>query len=122
LSITDGQREQLRQRLLSERQRYSSRLEYLRGVSFSRDRTGTIGELADYDNHPADHSSETYERESDFGLLLEARDHLRQLDAALLRLDSGQYGRCARCGAEMTFERLWARPAADLCVRCARRS
>ncbi len=122
MSITEEQKDRLQLRLLRERERYQSRINYLRDVSFGQDRTETIRELADYDNHPADQGSETYERESDFGLMLEARDYLKSLDDALVRLQRGQYGRCSSCGRDIPFERLWVRPATDVCVDCARRA
>ncbi len=119
MSISEEQRIYLRGKLLQERERYRSRIEYLREESFGQDRTATIREPADYDNHPADQGSETYERESDLGLLLEARDHLKSLEEALVRMQDGQYGYCSGCGRDIPFERLSSRPDTDVCVECA---
>ena len=41
------------------------------------------------------------------------------VDAALDRLRIGTYGVCARCGEPIGVDRLRARPAAELCIRCA---
>ena len=38
---------------------------------------------------------------------------------ALLRLETGDYGRCARCGGEIAAARLDAQPTAALCIGCA---
>lgn len=49
---------------------------------------------------------------------------LRSADAigsALARIRSGSYGDCRRCGRPIGFDRLEARPAAELCIECARR-
>lgn len=43
---------------------------------------------------------------------------LRQLDDALGRVHSGQYGICADCGVSIADKRLEADPAAALCVGC----
>ena len=38
-----------------------------------------------------------------------------RVEAALARLDRGEYGRCAVCGAEIDDERLEIRPETDRC-------
>ena len=43
---------------------------------------------------------------------------LRQIDAALDRLDAGRYGRCAECGEEIAASRLKALPFAVRCLDC----
>lgn len=48
-----------------------------------------------------------------------AEDELRQVDEALERLESGQYGLCASCGNPIPVARLEIRPFATLCVPCA---
>jgi DnaK suppressor protein len=45
---------------------------------------------------------------------------VRQLRAAIERIDQGQYERCARCGAAIGTGRLTALPSATTCVNCAR--
>jgi RNA polymerase-binding transcription factor DksA len=43
---------------------------------------------------------------------------LRGIDSALERLESGHYGRCSDCGAEISAVRLRAMPFADSCRDC----
>lgn len=43
---------------------------------------------------------------------------LADIDAALLRLQQGSYGRCADCDAEIPHARLALQPAALRCVAC----
>jgi RNA polymerase-binding transcription factor DksA len=45
---------------------------------------------------------------------------LRQIDAALARIADGSYGACARCGAEISAERLDVLPHTPFCRTCAR--
>lgn len=48
----------------------------------------------------------------------EARE-LAEIDSALLRLESGTYGQCDRCGGSIGVQRLRAVPQARSCMRCA---
>ena len=47
-----------------------------------------------------------------------ARAALEELEGALVRLDAGMYGSCARCGAPISVERLDATPEAVCCADC----
>jgi RNA polymerase-binding protein DksA len=73
---------------------------------------------------PSDFSEQATERENDE--VLEAlgaagRQELIQINRALDRIDAGEYGFCADCGAEIPERRLAALPFTTLCVRCAER-
>ncbi len=62
------------------------------------------------------------EREGDEvleGLGLSGQAEIRMIEAALRRIDVGDYGVCARCGAEISPERLDAVPYAPMCTACA---
>jgi DnaK suppressor protein len=73
------------------------------------------------DEHDPEGATIGFERAQAMALLAQARDRLDALDAALARLDSGQYGVCVSCGQPIPAERLEARPDATRCVRCAAR-
>lgn len=45
---------------------------------------------------------------------------LIRIEAALERLDAGEYGYCAACDEEIDKRRLNVDPANPFCVRCAR--
>lgn len=49
------------------------------------------------------------------------RRTLEEINSALDRIKSGEYGSCALCGNEIPAARLQALPWARLCVRCAGR-
>lgn len=56
--------------------------------------------------------------------MAQAQDRARQkesimIEAALSRIEDGEYGYCADCGEEISEKRLELSPAAALCVRCA---
>jgi RNA polymerase-binding transcription factor DksA len=85
--------------------------------------TEETGELmsSSADNHLADTASETYERELDEGLEEDAQGQLREVKAALERLEAGTYGTCAICGKAIPVERLEAVPWTTLCIDDARK-
>jgi len=49
----------------------------------------------------------------------ESKNILMRIDNALLRIQSGEYGMCLRCGCEIPVERLRAIPYAEHCINCA---
>lgn len=99
--------------LLRERQRLEKER---RGNS--ADEAGRSSELADYDNHPADAASETYERTKNYAIDEAFKDMIERIDEALRKIDAGTYGRCDRCGRQISLERLKAIPSATFCIAC----
>jgi DnaK suppressor protein len=73
------------------------------------------------DQHIADHATETFEREMDQTLEVNAEHILKEIDDALESIDAGTYGRCTVCGNEIPTERLEAIPYATLCLDDKRR-
>lgn len=48
-------------------------------------------------------------------------ERLTRIRSALQRMEDGRYGTCATCGAEISEERLRAKPEAVFCIECERR-
>jgi len=46
------------------------------------------------------------------------RDALRRIEAAFVRLDEGEFGFCAKCGDEISVERLAIDPTTAMCTEC----
>lgn len=119
--LSQAERDQIEKRLLEERE---SALEALkafdaqRGVSL-RDEAG---ELTVYRFHMADVGSEAMEREKSFLLASKEGERLYTIDEALRRLyaDPETFGRCSRCGKEISMERLRVVPFAEHCAECQR--
>jgi DnaK suppressor protein len=42
----------------------------------------------------------------------------KKIGQALQRIHEGEYGECIECGANIRYERLRARPTAELCIHC----
>jgi RNA polymerase-binding transcription factor DksA len=53
------------------------------------------------------------------GLGTSAQHELRMIDAALARIDSGDYGYCTKCGEVISTERLDVLPFTPFCRTCA---
>ena len=62
----------------------------------------------------------TAEVDQNFDLRLKERDQklLKKIDEALDRMAAHTYGICERCGEEIPFKRLKARPVTTLCIDC----
>jgi RNA polymerase-binding transcription factor DksA len=72
------------------------------------------------DEHDPEGATIAFERQQVAALLAQARQRLADVDEALARAASGDYGRCADCGQPIAAERLAARPHARTCIDCAR--
>ena len=48
-----------------------------------------------------------------------AQAELRMIDAALTRIEEGEYGYCTKCGTRITDDRLDLVPATPFCRDCA---
>ncbi len=69
-----------------------------------------------YDSNFADSSQVTAERGEAERLATELQESLDEVEAALQRLQEGNYGLCEVCGKPIGAPRLEAMPAARLCI------
>ncbi|MGH9165270.1 MAG: TraR/DksA family transcriptional regulator [Acidimicrobiales bacterium] len=74
-----------------------------------------------YDQNFADSSQVTAERGEAEALAASLRETLDEVDRALAKLDSGEYGVCEECHQPIDVARLEAKPAARFCISCASR-
>lgn len=84
----------------------------------------TIGSMQDATLHAPD-AIDRASSETDHALELRTRDRQRKLiakiDAALRRIDDGEYGYCTETGEPIALERLEARPTATLSLEAQER-
>jgi len=75
-------------------------------------------EPADYSPDPIDRA--TREQGRNFMLRLRDRERklVRKIKHALERIEAGTYGICEKCGEDIAFERLKARPVTVYCIHC----
>lgn len=67
----------------------------------------------------ADQVSDLEELATNEGLEVQNIHEAEQILAALARIEAGNYGACAVCGAEIALARLAALPTATRCITCA---
>jgi RNA polymerase-binding protein DksA len=73
-------------------------------------------------SHSGDSAEQAQERENDEvvdAIGNETAQSIRDVQAALARIEDGSYGVCSRCGEEIGEARLRAVPEATRCVNCA---
>lgn len=112
-TLTAGQHALLETVLLQKQQRLEQALEAQLG---GQDRVAHAHELLEQDvdgerAHDAD-------REVDLARSDRALESLRQVNDALQRLRSPDYGLCADCGGTIAFDRLQHSPEALRCISC----
>jgi DnaK suppressor protein len=66
-----------------------------------------------------DGTTEAVERISTTATARSIAASIAEIDAAILSIKDGSYGRCTGCGAAIPAARLEARPATSHCVDCA---
>lgn len=66
----------------------------------------------------ADAAQTTSERARVLSLAEGLQQRLEDVQAALVRIEAGTYGKCEGCGKNIPAERLEAIPAAKLCITC----
>jgi DnaK suppressor protein len=92
------------------------RAELLREVSESYATCRELGQdgVADI----GDMSANAYSRDVLFNLSETQRQQILDIDAALERINTGEYGICMQCGDEIAPRRLEVRPFSRYCIEC----
>jgi DnaK suppressor protein len=93
-------------------------------VSLERDWTGIVESSAmtgTDDEHDPEGATIAFERAQIETLIEQARAHLEEIDDALERVRTGDYGICEGCGQPIAAGRLEARPFSTTCITCASR-
>lgn len=110
--------DELRKRLVEEREQLESQLTAIEEGSFSTPQSDLTGEVG-FDEEYADAGTATFERERDLSIENNIRDLLRKIDGALDRMSQKTFGTCARCGKPIEKARVRALPYAELCIKDA---
>jgi DnaK suppressor protein len=114
--------DRFRTELENERERVQAAIANLRN-----DHPGSLDDeveeiAATSDNHLGETATATLGREIDYTLGENSEQVLAEINAALKRIEDGTYGKCTRCGQEISPERLEAHPWASLCIDDARKA
>ena len=91
-----------------------------RGLADMYNRNKTYGRLTEDEGTQdlADKASNAYTKEFLYSLSNTDREVLQKVDEALIRLETGGFGQCLECGAEINRKRLEAVPWASHCIVC----
>jgi DnaK suppressor protein len=116
-ALTDDQRQSMRDMLGADRDATESLVTQL--VADLDSFTGSRTDSATDDEHDPEGPTLAFERSQSAAILGQTREHLAQIELALVRLDEGDFGSCATCGNTIPFARLEARPYSTQCVTCA---
>ena len=116
--LTKKELDDLRSRLLTERQELQEQLTTLEENTFAASQSDMSGEVA-FDDETADAGTATFERERDLSIENNVRDLLAKIGRALQRMDANTYGLCDRCGKPIEKARIKALPYVDLCIKDA---
>jgi RNA polymerase-binding transcription factor DksA len=100
-----------RRRLEAERARVSGLIHEVK-AELDGEVESDDSELTNYDQHPADSGTDTFEREKDLSILDGLEVELAEIEAAIGRIDDGTYGIDEVTGAPIDPARLEAVPEA----------
>jgi DnaK suppressor protein len=117
--LTDTDVRHFARRLRAERARLDAELARLTG-SLEEVRASRSDASAD-DEHDPEGPTLSYEWSRIAGVHTELEAKSEAVRQALERVANARYGSCTRCGQPISRERLEARPAAELCIDCARK-
>ncbi len=112
--------EHFRERLVSEQERVEGLVGGLRHELGDAGGSESAGGLSNYEQHPADQGTDTFEREKDLSILESLERELAEIGAALRRIDDGTYGIDEVTGEPIDPERLEADPAARTNIATAK--
>jgi YteA family regulatory protein len=114
--ISKLQKAELKQLLLEQKTSLTKLLASSDNYGLASALKESSGELSNYDNHPADNATDLFEKSKDLALNENTEMHLREVNEALSRIDSEDYGFCVHCNQPIPFERLQIIPETRFCI------
>jgi len=105
--------------LLEKLEEITGDVDHLESGSLKSSRGDAAGDLSSMPIHMADIGSDNYEQEFSLGLMSSERKIVREIIAALKRIDKGTYGICEGTGQPISLARLNGIPWARYCIQYA---
>jgi DnaK suppressor protein len=106
-------------RLLQLRARLRGDVSAMADAALNKTRSEASGDLSSMPIHMADLGSDNFEQEFTLSLMENDEGTLEMIEAALERIEEGNYGSCIECGGTVPKTRLNAIPYTPFCVKCA---
>jgi RNA polymerase-binding transcription factor DksA len=119
--MTNTDRDNYRDHLLALRSRLRGDVSQLTDEALHKAGGEASGSLSNMPIHMADLGTDNFEQEFTLGLLESEEQMLKEIDAALQRIDAGAFGRCEECQRPIPKARLQALIYTRHCVDCARK-
>ncbi len=116
--LNPKERQDLRQALLARRAVLCGDVDHMQDNTLSQPVAAASGDLSTVPDHMADVGTDNFEREFTLGLIQNEEEELREIDAALERLEKGTFGICEVCEKPIPKSRLKIIPYARLCIEC----
>ncbi len=107
--------------LLALQDRLGGDVSHLTEEAFSGQGDEAHGNLSHMPLHMADLGTDNNERENTLHLLANEEQMLKEISAALERIDRGDFGQCEECKKDVARPRLKELPYTRYCVECARK-
>ena len=112
--LTDKQVEQIKVKLLADKERLTMRDEIDQKVDTLNTYHLDRSELSD----PVDEACANVQVAHELRFKSREIFYLKKINPALEKIKEGAFGLCKDCDSEISFERLLARPTAELCINC----
>lgn len=109
MSLTKKQLSELKDKIQAERERLAN--------SFSVDAEKFTVKSEDQKDE-VDQAAADYQRSQMLRFRNRDAFYVKKLGKSLEKFSCGEYGECEECGDDIRFERLLARPTAELCITC----
>lgn len=88
------------------------------GINSSNNPNGGLSQDSIYSVHMADAGTDSHEREKSYLLMSREESYYKNLQTALERIESGEFGTCSICGELIPEERMLEVPNTNKCVAC----
>jgi len=110
-----------KKKLLKEKEKLLAELHRFDKSSLHETPQEVSGDLSGYATHIADIATDNYEQEKSLNFMDNVEKVLNEVERALDKIEKKVYGKCEKCGNEISAKRLRAEPHALLCMDCKRK-
>lgn len=108
--LSDAKIKTLKEKLLADKERI------INSENFNNPEKGHLSKEELFD--PLDEASINIQVASELRISNRENLYLKKLHKSLRKIDEGTLGICEECADEINYERLLARPTAELCIKC----
>src|SRR5260370_15798166 len=110
-----------KKQLLALQERLGGDVSHLTDEAYKRQGDEAGGNVSHVPIHMADLGTDNFEQENTLNLLANEERMMKEIAAALERMDGGKFGHCEECHGEIGKPRLKELPYTRYCVDCARK-